>query len=191
MVGVIVVAILGSMISSHTSLERSIDIDTPAAPIYDILITTGMNAQWMPVRQKGGDVEYSFEGHHKGEGATMIWKSDDSKIGSGRIELTQCIHNKSVRALVLRQGQKPVHTEFILDEFEGYTEVTWLYDMNYGMNPFMHYLTLFTEQMIGPTYEEGLLNLKTLVEATHIHEDELDIELEGDHLVDSLKHLQE
>ncbi len=192
MVGIIVVALLGWMIPSYTSMERAIDINTPAAPIYEVLINPQMNLQWHPiVLEDQESTEISFEGHRRGEGATMIWDSENSNLGAGRMELTQCKHNKSVRTLITRKGKSAEHTMFILDEFDGYTEVTWQYDTDYGMNPFMHYKALFTEQLMGPTYEEGLINLKTLLESMHVEEEELDIELEGDHLVDSLKHLQD
>ena len=192
MVAVIIVALLGWLIPSYTSIERAIDINTPAAPIYELLITPQKNIEWHPmVLEDPASTEITYEGHHRGEGATMVWNSDNSSVGSGRMELTQCVHNKSVRALITQKGKSPIHTMFILDEFDGYTEVTWHYDTDYGMNPFKHYLALFSEQLIGPTYEDGLRNLKTIMESLHVEEAELDVELEGDHLVDSLMHLQD
>jgi len=188
---VILFAGCGWMISSSTYMDRAIDINTPAGPIYDILITPAKMGEWSPWDQIDPEgTTYTYEGHHKGEGAIRKWEGDET--GSGTQTWMECIHNKEVKTKLEFEGMSnPAYATFILDEFEGYTEVTWQFETDYGANPFMHYMTLFTETMLGPDYEQGLLNLKKHVESLHLEEEELDVELEGDALVDSLKHIQQ
>ncbi|MFY0625973.1 MAG: SRPBCC family protein [Reichenbachiella sp.] len=188
----ILLAGCGWMISSSTQMDRAIDINTPAGPIYDILITPKEMDKWSPWDKIDPEnTTYKYEGKSKGEGAVRKWASDHSDVGVGTQTWIECIHNKEVKTKIEFDGMSnPAYGTFILDEFDGYTEVTWAFEADYGSNPFMHYFTLFTESMLGPSYEEGLSNLKTYVESLHMEEEELDIELEGDALVDSLQHVQ-
>lgn len=186
------VAVLGLMIPRYTKMDRAIDIDTHAAAVYEVLIDARQTNEWSPWAEIDPEgTKYTFEGPHAGEGAIMKWESDNSDVGSGSQEWVKCIHNKSVRTELYFGGSEyPSYATFTLDEFDGYTEVTWDFEGDFGPNPFAHYFTLFIESMLGPQYEKGLENLKRYVEATHMAEEELDIELEGDALVDSLKAVQ-
>ena len=44
------------------------------------------------------------------------------------------------------------------------TKVTWSMNGNMGSNPPFRWLALFGDRMVGPDFEAGLANLKTLAE---------------------------
>lgn len=190
---VAIIAVLGFFIPRHATMERAIDIDTHAAPIYQMLVDPKLYNEWQPwasIDPEG--TTYTYEGPKAGEGAKMSWESDHSDVGTGSQEWIKCVHNKSIRTELYFGGSEyPAYSNIVLDEFDGYTEVTWNFEGDFGPNPFTHYFTLFIEKMLGPQYETGLKNLKSVVEERFAADEELDIELEGDALVDSLQHLQQ
>lgn len=188
----VLLAGIGWILPSKKTIERAIDINTPVAPIYQILITSQETNNWSPWAQIDPEnTDYTFEGPIAGEGAIMKWSSSNSDVGAGVQIWQTCIHNKEIVCKIEFEGApEPFYATFFFDEFDGYTEVTWQLVADYGSNPFMHYMTLFTETVIGPKYEKGLRNLKKYMESKHLHEEELDIEIKGDALVDSLSHLE-
>ena len=190
---VALIAVIGWVLPRKTTIERAIDVNTPVDPVYKILITPTESIKWSPWAKIDPEgTQWTFEGPDAGEGAIMKWASDHSKVGSGTQTWQTCIHNKEViTKLEFDAFKDPSYATFIFDEFDGYTEVTWQFEVDYGSNPFMHYFTFLTESHMGPIFEEGLLNLKEYIESKHIHEEELDIELQGDALVDSLSHLEQ
>ena len=44
------------------------------------------------------------------------------------------------------------------------TRITWAMSGDVGGNPLKHYLALVMDRMVGPDFEAGLANLKTLAE---------------------------
>jgi effector-binding domain-containing protein len=61
-------------------------------------------------------------------------------------------------------GEGIAYATFNLEPAEGGTKVVWSMDMDVGMNPAMRYMGLMFDTWIGKDYEEGLANLKKLVE---------------------------
>jgi hypothetical protein len=51
-----------------------------------------------------------------------------------------------------------------LSEDSAGTRVLWTLDTHFGANPFMRYFGLFLDTFVGPSYEQGLAQLKTYVE---------------------------
>ncbi|WP_109830005.1 SRPBCC family protein [Reichenbachiella versicolor] len=189
----VLLAVIGWILPSKAIVERAIDINTPTDPIYKMLITPSENLNWSPWAKIDPEgTTWTYEGPSAGEGAILKWSSDHKEVGSGQQTWQTCIHNKEIINKIEFEGYaEPSYATFLFDEFDGYTEVTWQFEVNFGANPFAHYGYLFIEPELGPIFEKGLRNMKKYLEAQHLGEEELDFELEGDALVDSLQHLQE
>ena len=58
----------------------------------------------------------------------------------------------------------PNYVDFIITQENGMSKVTWTFDGDMVYNPMNKIFGLFLERILGPSYEEGLQNLKKLVE---------------------------
>ena len=81
------------------------------------------------------------------------------------MEITGLQHNRVMTyRLYFPDYERGSTGEFTLESVEGGTLVTWSDSGDMGMNPVNRYMGLMMDGMIGPDFELGLENLKTVVE---------------------------
>lgn len=96
----------------------------------------------------------------------FAWAGND-QVGEGRMTITESRPNERVRFRLdfLKPFDGTNDTEFTFKPKGAQTEVTWVMT---GKNNFLFKavgLFLDCDKMIGPQFEQGLANLKTLAEA--------------------------
>ena len=64
-----------------------------------------------------------------------------------------------VRTSLAFGAQGTAEADFVLEEQDGKTHITWGLNTDFGMNPIGRYMGLFFDGMIGPDYEKGLAKL--------------------------------
>jgi effector-binding domain-containing protein len=118
---------------------------------------------WGPWYKRDPKMVLTFEGPPAGEGAKLKWNSTTE--GEGSQEIVESVAFKTIKTK-LDFGPKGIATAaFQFASVEGGTKVTWSMDTDVGMNPVARYMGLMFDSWIGKDYEEGLANLKQLVEA--------------------------
>lgn len=143
---------------------RSIFIAAPPERIFPLIDDPRAMNEWNPF-VKGRNVELSYSGPERGVGAANDFMGD-AQVGSGRAEIVESVApSKVVIALSMDRPMKCRNrVEFTISPQAGGSHVTW--DMT-GPQPFLGKLmTIFidTEKMVGGAFEEGLADLKNLVE---------------------------
>lgn len=145
--------------------ERSIDIHAPAAKIFPLVNTPRASRVWSPWERLDPDMKRSFSGSPSGVGAKYAWDGDE-KIGAGNMEIIEVVPAKKVvsRLEFTRPLAAVNTTEFLLEEKDGVTHVTWAM---YGPSNFMGKLVnifIDCEKMVTDQFEKGLAELKHVVE---------------------------
>ncbi len=168
--GIIVLALLVSLVlPSKVHVERSIVINAPAAKIFNEVNSLQKWAAWDPWQKKDPNVQNNYTGPESGVGNTNTWKSDHKEVGSGSQTITESVPNEAIKAKMLfgEAGEEYGEgTGFFNFAPEGEnTKVVWGMDMDLGMNPMAHYFGLMMDGTIGKDFEQGLNNLKALVES--------------------------
>jgi hypothetical protein len=160
----ILLAVIGLLLPSSASVERSIVIDAPAEAIFPHI--NGMRAfhTWSPWADVDPQTRYRFEGPEHGVGSRMVWQSGDDQVGRGSQEITASIPNERVD-MQLEFGDKgDGRATFLLEPDGASTRLRWQFDTDFGWDVFGRYVGLMLDSMIGSAYSKGLKTLKAQLE---------------------------
>ena len=158
----------GFFLPSRVRVERQTLIEAPPEAVFAQVSDFHAWNAWSPWANIDPDATVTIEG--TGVGQTMTWASDNPKVGNGRQEIVTL---DSPRQLVTHLDFGDMGTSdasFILEPADGKTSVTWRFDsdMREGVpllkQPMQTFFGFFIDSMLGETYEEGLANLKAVVE---------------------------
>lgn len=159
----LIIVAIGFVLPSEFKVQRQILIEAEPEQVYARLDDLRRWRDWGVWFKRDPDMQVRYEGPDSGIGMRSIWKSDTQ--GSGQMEIIATEADKRlVYSLYFPEYDMGSTGEFILTRKDGGTQVTWLDYGDVGPNPFMHYMALMMDSMIGPDFETGLENLKTLVE---------------------------
>ena len=79
--------------------------------------------------------------------------------------ITALEHQKRVTyTLMFPEMEMGSTGELVLEPINGSTKVTWMDYGDVGSNIMYKYFGLFMDDLIGPDFEDGLANLKTVAE---------------------------
>jgi hypothetical protein len=168
---IIAIAIVSlAVMSPKSHMERSVVINAQPAAIYEELISFKNINTWSPWMKLDPSMKHSYEGPEAGVGARMNWDSEDPNVGKGSQWILEAEENKRVKSGMNFGGMDGNFVaEFTLEPAPEGTKVTWTYDGDVSNTPTMNaafgkFFGAFTDSMLGPSYEEGLNNLKQRVE---------------------------
>ncbi len=162
---VAVLAIIGMMLPREISIARSIQIDAPAAKIYPHVANLSANVPWSPWLHHDPQTKLTYNDIPMGLGATMAWDSEHKNVGSGSLEITKVVENSHITTALDfgDMGGGSATWDFV--EADGKTTATWGMSTDMGAGPVGRLFGVVMKRMIAADYDEGLGNLKALVEA--------------------------
>jgi len=118
---------------------------------------------WSVWTRRDPDMRITYGGPPFGMGAKWSWVSKTE--GSGSMEFTRVEPDRSVEyALSFPEFGMKSTGALRLEPAGNATRVTWTNSGDVGGNPLKHYLALMMDRMVGPDFEAGLANLKSLAE---------------------------
>jgi hypothetical protein len=155
----------GFILPSHTSVYRSIEINSDSSRVFNLLDNYQQFTQWSPWAKKDTETIYQYSGPDKGVGAKMTWVSNNSAVGTGSQVITSVVPNSMIDMTLTLKNQDQALASFILKKTNEGTLVTWGFRVDHGFNPARRYFGLFLDELIGSDYEKGLANMKALIES--------------------------
>jgi len=146
-------------------VERSVRIKAPATTVFSYLNDFREWNNWSPWARKDPAMQHAQSGSETGVGSIYEW-SGNKEVGQGRMEITGSTPASHLRIKLdfLKPFEAHNTAEFELSDVQDESEVTWILT---GPNPFMAKLmSVFVsmDKMVGKDFEQGLENLKALVE---------------------------
>lgn len=168
-IGIIVLVIIliivgyGMTLSGESRVERSITINSPANKVFKEVNTFNNILDWSPWTKIDPETKYEYSGPEYGVGAKYSWVSENRDVGSGTQEIIESKENEYVKTKMDFGIDGEFYAEFILEQVEGGTNLTWTYEGKVE-SLLWKYLLLGMDGQLGPMYEEGLASLKTYVE---------------------------
>jgi hypothetical protein len=161
----VVVMLIGVayILPQQVHVQRAITIERPAAVVFPLLNSPKRFNEWSPWKDLDPNVRMSYSGPESGVGAAMAW-SGNSKVGKGSQVITESLADQRVKTDLDFGEMGTAKAAWELTASDGGTKTVWSLDMNVGNNPLGRYMGLFMDKMIGPDYERGLKQLKTLAE---------------------------
>jgi Polyketide cyclase / dehydrase and lipid transport len=160
-----VFAIIVALQPSEYSVTRSATMAAAPAAVFDQVNDFQKWQAWSPWEKIDPEMQRTFEGPGAGTGAVYSW-AGNSDVGERTMTITESRPSELVRLkLEFREPMaSTADTEFTFKPEGEQTTVTW--NMS-GKNNFIgkaFCLFMNMDKMIGGQFEEGLANLKTVVE---------------------------
>ena len=162
---VVVLLIYAATKPNTFRLQRSTTINAPADRVFPFINDFHTWASWSPWEKKDLAMKKTHRGASQGKGAVLEWDGNKD-VGTGRMEMLESVPASKI--LIQLDFLKPFEAhntaEFTLAPNGGSTQLTWAM---YGPQPFMmKVMGLFCsmDKMVGKDFEDGLTNLKALIE---------------------------
>ncbi|MEZ4887120.1 MAG: SRPBCC family protein [Chitinophagales bacterium] len=161
----------GFLLPNHYEVQRDIIIDASFENIYPYLSDLKKWEDWTAWSKKEDpSLQMRYEGSETGQGAKQIWKGD--KMGDGELMLTESnIGDGVYYVMKMNEGNIEMKGSIVFRAAEPtQTKVLWTVSGQLGNNPIFRYFGLLMDNMIASDLEQGLTNLKTMVESQKIQE---------------------
>lgn len=167
-VGVVVLVVLlagiGMVLPRQVHVERQIVIEAQRATVFALVDGFKQFNKWSPWAGIDPNAAYKVEGPEFGVGAKQSWVGDPKTVGSGTQEIIEAEPFARVKSRLAFGENPPATAEFVFTPEGSGTQVTWSFDSDMGAGPVGRWFGLMMDRLIGPDYEKGLANLKTLAE---------------------------
>jgi hypothetical protein len=165
---IVVLAVIVAMQPDDFRVTRTATIDAPAGEVFAQVNDLHNWQAWSPWAKLDPNAENSFEGPPEGEGAAFKWSGND-QIGEGKMTITESRPNELVRFKLefVRPMEDTGNSEFVLQPKGDQTTVQWsMYGkQNYVCKALCTFGILNMDKMLGAQFEEGLANMKQVVES--------------------------
>lgn len=164
-----VVLIIVSLLSPEAHMERSVVVNAPSTVVFQQVASFDKFNKWSPWTKMDPEAKQTIEGPTTGVGAKMSW--DGPQTGKGSQWTVAFEENKRVKNAMAFEGMEgEIFAEFVLEEVQDGTKVTWKYDSDVTGTSFLNaafsklFYAFMLEGMLGDQYQQGLSDLKKLVE---------------------------
>ena len=146
-------------------LTRTATIAAPAAMIFPHVNDLKQWEDWSPWAKLDPNAKITFEGPRAGVGASFRWDGND-KVGAGTMTITESKPNERVatRTDFVRPFAGRSNADFIFSQTGDQTNVIWTMTGRHNFIGKAVCLVYNMEQMVGPDFEKGLLQLKQVAE---------------------------
>lgn len=160
-----VIAIGGFFMPGTTHVERSIDINAPAANVFQQITEFKNWVNWSPWYKMDPNMSIKYSEPSSGIGASYTWASEKKELGKGKITLLDEKANEKVHLKLAYDGRSESFIDFkLMPKDSTATKVMWTMDMDNGLNPFSRWMGLMMDTFLGPDFEKGLANMKAYCE---------------------------
>lgn len=158
-------------LEDKVQVSRSITIDRPAKKVFKAVNSMHHFNKWSPWAQLDPNAKYEYQGSEYGVGSFMSWAGNE-EVGSGRQTIIESVPYEKVKTELYfdGQGDEPSWATYQIKDMGNQSEMTWVFDADFQGNILGRYFGMMMDGMLGPQYEKGLNNLKTLVESQPVYD---------------------
>ncbi len=156
---------VGFVLPTSTHVERSIEIDAAPGVVFSFVADHQEFQKWSPWSSLDPNMEVKFSGPDVGLGSEMYWKGNED-VGEGTSTFIEYQPNSRATVALDFGAMGGGTSSYILESQDGgdKTKLTWTFDTEHK-SPIERYIGVLMDGMLGPSYESGLADLKTLAES--------------------------
>ncbi len=156
--------VISFLFPAKINIEKSTIIKASKEVIFEQINNPRNWEKWSPWFKIDTAMDVKYFGNKKGENSGIEWKSEDSRIGCGRLTLLDSKPCDTIYAEVetLNKGKGTIY--YLFKKAEGGVKVTFKYEMNLGNNPILRYIGLFIGKRLSKNYVNELDSLKKFTE---------------------------
>ena len=159
--------VIALFVSGDFNYEKSITINAPVETVWTYTSSLEGLDKWNPWDEKDPNMKKTREGTDGQVGASQSWESDKDEVGAGKQTIAKIeapnYFETDIKFLTPYESEAKGYVS--LKKVEEGTEATWGFksEMPY---PFRIMKLFFdAEKQMGPEFEKGLNNLKSLAES--------------------------
>jgi uncharacterized protein YndB with AHSA1/START domain len=166
---VVVFVIVAALQPAAYKVVRSTSIAAPPSLVFAHVNDLHKFQTWSPWANVDPNCKYTYEGPQAGAGAAFSW-TGNAAVGAGKMTITDSRPNEVI--LVHLDFYKPFagvgETEYGFKADGDKTTVSWT--MSGKKNFMTKAIGLFVsmDKMLGPQFEKGLTQLKSIAESSHV-----------------------
>ena len=165
---VLLVAVLAIAIATRPKtfrVERSTVINAPADAVFPFINDFHLWNRWSPFEKLDPNLQRTYSGAEAGKGATYEWLGN-REAGQGRMVIveSQPTHRVAIDLFFLKPFKSTSLAEFTFAPTTGGTTVTWAMSGNNTVAGKAISLVASMDKYLGNSFDEGLANLKRVVE---------------------------
>ncbi len=155
-----------SMKPGHFSYSRNGIIKAPPEKIFPYLSQLKMGSMWSPYEKIDPNMKHTFIGTDGIPGAKMEFEGN-SKAGSGSLEMLSMVPNQKVeyRLLMTKPMKADNRVVYTLEPTPEGTRFIWTMTGESNFIGKLFSTLIDCEKMVGGQFEEGIQNLKKVVES--------------------------
>ncbi|MES2354301.1 MAG: SRPBCC family protein [Pseudomonadota bacterium] len=158
-----ILAVIGFFLPSHFKVERSIEISAPPEKIYPYLEDPRAWSKWAVWNLRDPQMQVTYIGPEKGEGAKWLWKSKSE--GNGGMDFVKAEPPRLIEyKLSFPDFNMSSSGKMELTPVGSATKMVWTNEGDVGANLVSRYFLLTMDSTVGGDFDTGMRNLKTLVE---------------------------
>jgi len=163
---VCVLVITSMVLPPKQRIERVITINAPANIIFKQLVKLENFNTWLVWNQNDPKIINTIAGKDGTLGASSSWVGDPEISGEGKIVITSIVPNKKIihRLSFIKPKTREAESEFMLEELNGATKLTWEFDMTTPRPWNIFNLFYNMDKKMGKDFEDGLKNMKIAIE---------------------------
>ncbi len=166
LVSIILIAAL--FIPKKYSIKREITINQPQQKVFDFIKYLKNQDSFSVWANLDPDMKKTYRGEDGKPGFVSAWDSPSKKVGTGEQEITQI--NEGIGLITALRFIKPFKGEAVAmfnTELVSPNAAKVIWQLDSGMKYPKNFMLLFLnmEKMMGTDLEQGLLNLKSKMEA--------------------------
>lgn len=159
----IILGIVGYMLPTKYSVSKTITISANSALIHDYVGDLKRWPSWTPWKGEDPSIKITLGDKTTGIGASQSWTDEH---GGGTLRFTSSSAEKGVEYDLYFQGGKYTSKSAIQYDSSSQTRtrVKWTLDGDMNMPIIGGYFALFMQYSIGKMFQDGLKQLKAVVE---------------------------
>ncbi|MEQ1849842.1 MAG: SRPBCC family protein [Candidatus Peribacteraceae bacterium] len=163
---VLVLLVLGvaAFQPSYATYSRSLNMEAQPREIMQNIVNFRAWEKWSPYEKRDPEMKRTLGGETQGKGATYAWDGN-SDVGAGTMEITSVTPTEVVIDIAFTRPMEGKNiVNFTLKPEGAMTNVTW--SMAGPVNFMGKLMGLFMDfdAIMAKDFDEGLMNLKTIVE---------------------------
>jgi uncharacterized protein YndB with AHSA1/START domain len=168
--GLVVVLVLACAVAATKPndfrVARTRTMNAPAERIFALINDFRNFGRWSPWEKLDPAMQRTLSGPPSGSGAVYEW-SGNGKAGAGRMEITESIPSSRIQMTLdfIKPFKAHNVATYVIEQQGSSTTVTWT--MSGPANFISKLMQVFVsmDTLVGKDFDEGLDNIKRLVEA--------------------------
>ena len=146
-------------------VERSVVVNAPADVVFPYINDFHLWSRWSPFEKLDPNLQRTFSGAESGNGATYEWLGN-REAGQGRMVIKQSVPAQriAIDLFFLKPFKSTSLADFTFAQASGGTKVTWAMSGNNTTAGKAISLVMSMDKYLGTAFDEGLSNLKRVVE---------------------------